>query len=56
METVSAREVALLQQLLFGFQPVLDVLPGSRSLVYEGEIGPSGNFVRGGRKIIAALI
>ena len=46
MKTVNPSKVAFRDQLRFGRQPVLHIVPGLRSLVDIIEVCPSGHFVR----------
>lgn len=46
MKTVNPREIAFRDQFRLRRQPMLDLVPLPRSLVYITEIGPSGYFIR----------
>ena len=46
MKTVNPSEVAFRDQLRFGRQPVLYIVPGLRSLIDIIEVCPSGHFIR----------
>ena len=56
MKTVNPSEVAFRDQLRFGRQPVLYIVPGLRSLVDIIEVCPSGHFIRRWRKTNCALV
>ena len=56
MKTVNPGEVAFSDQLRFGRQPVLHVVPGLRTLVDIIEVCPSGHFVRRWHKTNWALV
>jgi hypothetical protein len=46
MKTVNPSKVAFRDQLRFGRQPVLHIVPGLRPLVHVIEVCPSGHFIR----------
>jgi hypothetical protein len=56
MITVNPSKVAFRDQLRFGRQPVLDIVPGLRSLVDIIEVCPSGHFIRRWHKTDCALV
>ena len=56
VKPVSPGEVAFGDQFRLGGQPMLHVLSGRRTLVHIGEVGPSGHFIAGRRKINCALV
>ena len=56
MKTVNPSEVAFRDQLRFGRQPVLHIVPGLRTLVDIIEVCPSGHFVRRWHKTNCALV
>jgi hypothetical protein len=56
MKTVNPGEVAFREQLRFGRQPVLHIVPGLRTLVDIIEVCPSGHFVRRWCKISSASV
>jgi hypothetical protein len=56
MKTGNPNKVAFRDQLRFGRQPVLDIVPGLSSLVDIIEVCPSGYFIRRWHKANCALI
>ena len=56
MKSVNPSKVAFRDQLRFGRQPVLYIVPGLRSLVDIIEVGPPGHFVRRWHKASCALV
>ena len=56
MKTVNPSKVAFRDQLRFGRQPVLYIVPGLRSLVDIIEVCPSGHFIRRWHKTNCALV
>ena len=56
MKTVNPSEVAFRDQLRFGRQPVLYIVPRLRSLVDIIEVCPSGHFIRRWHKTNCALV
>ena len=56
MITVNPSEVAFRDQLRFGRQPVLHIVPGLRSLVDIIEVCPSGHFIRRRHETNCALV
>ena len=56
MTAVNPREIALREQLLFSFQPVLHVVTGLRALIHIIEVSPSGHLVRRWNKINGGLV
>ena len=56
MKTVNPSKVAFRDQLRFGRQPVLHIVPGLRSLVDIIEVCPSGHFVRRWHKTNCAMV
>ncbi len=56
MKTVNPGQVAFLEQLRLGLQPVLHLVPGQRTLVHITEVGPTRHFIRRRRKIRSALV
>ena len=56
MITVNPSEVAFRDQLRFGRQPVLYIVPRLRSLVDIIEVCPSGHFIRRWHKTNCALV
>ena len=56
VKTVNPSEIAFRDQLRFGRQPVLYVVPGLRSLVDIIQVCPSGHFIRRWHKNVSALV
>ena len=56
MTAVNPREIALREQLLLSFQPVLHVVTGLRALVHIIEVSPSSHLVRRWNKISRGLV
>jgi len=56
MKTVNPSEVAFRDQLRFGRQPVLYIVPRLRSLVDIIEVCPSGHFIRRWHKTNCAVV
>ena len=56
MTAVNPREIALREQLLFSFQPVLHVVTGLRALIHIIEVSPSRHLVRRWNKINGGLV
>jgi hypothetical protein len=56
MKTVNSSKVAFRDQLRFGRQPVLYIVPGLRTLVDIIEVCPSGHFIRRWHKTNCALV
>ena len=56
MKTVNPSKVAFRDQLRFGRQPVLYIVPRLRSLVDIIEVCPSGHFIRRWHKTNCALV
>ena len=56
MKTVNPSKVAFRDQLRFGRQPVLHIVPGLRSLVDIIEVCPSGHFIRRRHETTCALV
>src|ERR1035438_9889932 len=46
MKTVNPGEFAFREQFRLGFQPMLHLVPGQRTLVHITEVGLSGHFIR----------
>jgi len=56
MTAVDPGEIALREQLLLSFQPVLHVVTGLRALVHIIEVSPSSHLVRRWNKISRGLV
>ena len=56
MTAVDPGKIAFRQQLLFGLQPVLDIVTGLRSLIHIIEVSPSGHLVWRWDKVIWGLV
>ena len=56
VKTVNPSKIAFRDQLRFGRQPVLYIVPGLRSLVDIIEVCPSGHFIRRWHKNVSALV
>jgi hypothetical protein len=56
VKTVNPSKIAFRDQLRFGRQPVLYVVPGLRSLVDIIQVCPSGHFIRRWHKTNCALV